>query len=66
MSMTAEGLRISRLLERAGEAARAPRCETVVGGTARSMPVQVRRVTRDRQGRRIVECWTESTMGGAR
>ena len=66
MSMTAEGLRISRLLTRAGEVARAPRCGSMVGGTARSMPpVQVRRVTRDRQGRRIVECWTEPT-GGAR
>lgn len=65
MSMTAEGLRISRLLQRAGEVARAPRCGTVVGGTARNMPVQVRCVTRDSRGRRIVECWTEST-GGAR
>jgi|688.fasta_scaffold2146296_2 hypothetical protein len=65
MSMPAKSLRISRLLLGAGEVARAPRRESVVGGTARSMLVQVRRVTRDRQGRRIVECWTETT-GGAR
>lgn len=65
MNLTATGLRISRLLERAGEAAMAPRRGTVVGGTARSMPVQVRRESRDSRGRRIVERWTE-TPGGAR
>lgn len=56
---------ISRLLTRAGEVATAPRRETVVGGTARSMAFQVRHVTHDRRGRRTVERWTE-TVGGAR
>lgn len=58
--MSAEGLKISRLLKRAGEAAMAPRRDSVVGGTARgSLAFAVRREGRDAKGRRIVERWTE-------
>lgn len=69
--MTAEGLRISRVLERAREAAVAPRRESVVGDTARgsAAPVaafQVRHESRDGKGRRIVERWTETITRGGR
>ena len=63
MSMSAENVRISRLLSRsAGEAVRVPRAALVEGGTGNNVAgcVQVRRESRDRKGRRIVERWTEA------
>lgn len=61
MSMTSEGLRISRLLTRtAGEALVVPRRALVVGTTTRCpVAFQVRREGCDAKGRRIVERWTE-------
>ncbi len=62
MSMSAEGLRISRLLMRTAGEAVVVRRSALVGNAAADLAgcVQVRRVSRDRKGRRIVERWTEA------